>query len=127
MSLKNIKKGDTVIMCGFTGIKLGVFEVAKASEKSITVMKKDGTPLVFSRKTGKQTNTEEGKERYANSIIEDDGSYVAPQRGTKKKAEKKTTKKKASKKVEEVIEEDDEEELEDDFEDDDDFEDVDED
>lgn len=126
MSLKNIKKGDTVIMCGFTGIKLGVFEVAKASEKSITVMKKDGTPLVFSRKTGKQTNTEEGKERYANSIIEDDGSYVAPQRGTKKKAEKKTTKKKASKKAEEVIEED-EEELEDDFEDDDDFEDVDED
>lgn len=127
MSLKNIKKGDTVIMCGFTGIKLGVFEVAKASEKSITVMKKDGTPLVFSRKTGKQTNTEEGKERYANSIIEDDGSYVAPQRGTKKKAEKKTTKKKASKKAEEVIEEEDEEELEDDFEDDDDFEDVDED
>lgn len=126
MSLKNIKKGDTVIMCGFTGIKLGVFEVAKASEKSITVMKKDGTPLVFSRKTGKQTNTEEGKERYANSIIEDDGSYVAPQRGTKKKAEKKATKKKASKKAEEVIEED-EEELEDDFEDDDDFEDVDED
>lgn len=124
--LKNIKKGDTVIMCGFTGIKLGVFEVAKASEKSITVMKKDGTPLVFSRKTGKQTNTEEGKERYANSIIEDDGSYVAPQRGTKKKAEKKATKKKASKKAEEVIEED-EEELEDDFEDDDDFEDVDED
>lgn len=126
MSLKNIKKGDTVIMCGFTGIKLGIFEVAKASEKSITVMKKDGTPLVFSRKTGKQTNTEEGKERYANSIIEDDGSYVAPQRGTKKKTEKKATKKKASKKVEEVIEED-EEELEDDFEDDDDFEDVDED
>lgn len=126
MSLKNIKKGDTVIMCGFTGIKLGVFEVAKASEKSITVMKKDGTPLVFSRKTGKQTNTEEGKERYANSIIEDDGSYVAPQRGTKKKAEKKATKKKAEKKAEEVIEED-EEELEDDFEDDDDFEDVDED
>ena len=126
MSLKNIKKGDTVIMCGFTGIKLGVFEVAKASEKSITVMKKDGTPLVFSRKTGKQTNTEEGKERYANSIIEDDGSYVAPQRGTKKKTEKKATKKKASKKAEEVIEED-EEELEDDFEDDNDFEDVDED
>lgn len=126
MSLKNIKKGDTVIMCGFTGIKLGIFEVAKASEKSITVMKKDGTPLVFSRKTGKQTNTEEGKERYANSIIEDDGSYVAPQRGTKKKTEKKATKKKASKKAEEVIEED-EEELEDDFEDDDDFEDVDED
>ena len=105
---------------------MGVFEVSKASEKSITVMKKDGTPLVFSRKTGKQTNTEEGKERYANSIIEDDGSYVAPQRGTKKKTEKKATKKKASKKAEEVIEED-EEELEDDFEDDDDFEDVDED
>ena len=37
MSLKNVKKGDSVIVKGFTGIKLGVFTVAKATEKNITV------------------------------------------------------------------------------------------
>ena len=53
--------------------------------------------MVFSRKSGKQTNVEEGKERYANSIMEDDGSYVPPQRkkkaadGEEPKAKKKTT------------------------------------
>lgn len=127
MSLKDVKKGDNVILCGFTGIKLGVFEVTKASEKSISITKKDGSILTFSRKTGKQTNVEEGKERYANSIMEDDGSYTPPRR--KKKAEKKTTKKKSSKKAEPVEDEEpeDEEELEDeDFEEEDeDFEDLD--
>mgnify|MGYP004477030537 CR=1 FL=1 len=124
MSLKDVKKGDTVIMCGFTGIKLGVFTVDKTSEKSITVIKKDGTPLVFSRKSGKQTNTEEGKEKYANTIIEDDGSYVAPKRKKKsKKTEKKKSKKKAAEEIEEVEEtgDDFEEEFEDE---DDDFEEV---
>ena len=130
MSLKDVKKGDTVIMCGFTGIKLGVFTVDKTSEKSITVIKKDGTPLVFSRKSGKQTNTEEGKEKYANTIIEDDGSYVAPKRKKKsKKTEKKKSKKKAAEEIEEVEETEEVEEAEDDFEEefedeDDDFEEV---
>lgn len=126
MSLKDVKKGDSVILKGFTGIKLGVFEVAKATEKTITLEKKDGTLMIFSRKSGKQTNVEEGKERYANSIMEDDGSYVPPQRKKKAaddeepKAKKKTTKK--AKKKEEP-----EEELEDDDEFEDDFEDIDED
>lgn len=123
MSLKDVKKGDSVILKGFTGIKLGVFEVVKASEKTLTVEKKDGTLMTFSRKSGKQTNVEEGKEKYANSIMEDDGSYVPPQR--KKKAEndeepkaKKKAAKKAKKKEEPEEElEDDDEEFEDDFED----------
>lgn len=126
MSLKDVKKGDSVILKGFTGIKLGVFEVSKATEKTITLEKKDGTLMTFSRKSGKQTNVEEGKERYANSIMEDDGSYVPPQRkkkaedGEEPKSKKKTTKK--AKKKEEP-----EEELEDDDEFEDDFEDIDED
>ena len=125
MSLKDVKKGDNVILCGFTGIKLGVFEVTKASEKSISITKKDGSILTFSRKTGKQTNVEEGKERYANSVMEDDGSYIPPRR--KKKAEKKTTKKSSKKDKPIEDEEPDEEELEDeDFEEEDeDFEDLD--
>ena len=117
MSLKNIKKGDSVIVKGFTGIKLGVFKVAKATEKSITVEKKDGSLMIFSKKDGKQTNVEEGKERYANSVMEDDGSYVQPHRGKKTKKEDKKPAKKPKKQAEpddvddEEFEDDDFEEL----------------
>lgn len=124
----NVSKGDTVILKGFTGIKLGVFEVEKATEKTVTVLKKDGSKMIFSRKTGKQTNVEEGKEKYANSIMEDDGSYVKP--NTRKKTSKKS--KKSKKAVAPVIEEEvideseseDEDDFDDDFEDDEEFEDT---
>lgn len=121
MSLKDVKKGDSVILCGFTGIKLGVFEVKKSTEKNITLEKKDGTLMVFSRKTGKQTNVEEGKEQYANKITEDDGSYKPPQRKKKgKKSDDEAPKKKGKKSVKK------EEPVEEEFEDYDDFEDLDE-
>lgn len=121
MSLKDVKKGDSVILCGFTGIKLGVFEVKKSTEKNITLEKKDGTLMVFSRKTGKQTNVEEGKEQYANKIMEDDGSYKPPQRKKKgKKSDDEAPKKKGKKSVKK------EEPVEEEFEDDDGFEDFDE-
>lgn len=116
MSLKNIKKGDTVIVKGFTGIKLGVFDVVKATEKNITVEKKDGSLMIFSKKSGKQTNIEEGKEKYANSVMEDDGSYKAPKRG----------KKKAKKPVKPEVQEEPEEVEDIDDDDDDDFEELDE-
>lgn len=99
----NLEKGDKVILKGFTGIKLGVFEVARVTDKTVTVLKKDGSKMIFSKKTGKQINVEEGKERFANSIMEDDGSYVAPKRGRKKKASSKKVSKKPI--VEEEIEE----------------------
>lgn len=117
MSLKNIKKGDTVIVKGFTGIKLGVFEVAKATEKNITVEKKDGSLMIFSKKDGKQTNVEEGKERYANTVMEDDGSYVKPNSGKRKstkKEEEKPAKKSKKEEPEDTDEFDDDED--DDFE-----------
>lgn len=117
MSLKNVKKGDSVIVKGFTGIKLGVFTVAKATEKNITVEKKDGSLMIFSKKDGKQTNVEEGKERYANSVMEDDGSYVQPHRGKKTKKEDKKPAKKSEKQAE--PDDVDEEEFEDEDEDDD--------
>ena len=100
MSLAKIKKGDTVIMVGFTGMKLGRFEVAKATEKSLTIEKTNGDLAIFSRKTGKQTNVEEGKEKYANKLIEDDGTYTNPLEERMKKAKKS----KKSKEVEEVEE-----------------------
>ena len=94
-----LKKGEKVILKGFTGIKLGVFEVASTTKKTITILKKNGDEMVFDRKTGKQVNIEEGKERYANSIMEDDGSYVAPSTvsAKRKKAKKAAPKAKAKK------------------------------
>lgn len=103
-----LKKGDKCIVKGFTGIKLGVFEVAAASKKTITVMKKNGDEMIFDKKTCRQVNVEEGKEKYANSIMEDDGSYTAPNRGTRKSADKKTSKK--SKPEPAPVEEDEDEE-----------------
>lgn len=108
-----MKKDDKVILKGFTGIKLGVFPVESTTKKTITVLKKNGDEMVFDRKTGKQVNVEEGKERYANSIVEDDGSYVAPSTvGAKRKSSKKATKAKA--KVEDEPEEGEDDEDEDD-------------
>lgn len=105
-----LKKGEKVILKGFTGIKLGVFEVTAVTKKTITICKKNGDEMVFDKKTGKQINVEEGKERYANSIMEDDGSYVAP--STKSASKKKAVKKSASKRatVEEPEEDEEEEE-----------------
>ena len=101
---------------GFTGIKLGVFEIASATKKTVTIVKKNGDEMVFDRKTGRQINVEEGKEKYANSIMEDDGSFVAPStRGAARKATKKAPKAKSAP----AEDEDDEEELEDDEDDED--------
>lgn len=123
MSLAKIKKGNTVIMCGFTGMKLGVYPVVKADAKIITIKKADGSEVEFDRKSGKQLNPK--NPAYANIIIEDDGSYVNPRdirKATKAKQEKaemrkkaaeaaKAKKKKAKEEVdEEELEEDDEEE-----------------
>ncbi len=89
------KKGEKVIVKGFTGIKLGVFEVSSVTKKTVTVTKRNGDEMIFDRKTGKQTNVAEGKEKYANSAMDDDGSYVAP---TRKKAAAPAKEEKASKK-----------------------------
>lgn len=103
-----MKKGEKVILKGFTGIKLGVFPVESTTKKTITVLKKNGDEMVFDRKTGKQINVDEGKEKYANSIIPDDGSFVAPSTaGAKRKSTKKATKVKT--KVEDEADEENEE------------------
>lgn len=107
-----VKKGDKVILKGFTGVKLGLFEVDSATKKTVTVIKRNGDEMVFDRKTGRQINVEEGKERYANFLMEDDGSYVAPAtRGAskRKKADKEATKGKKAE-VEDEDEDEDEEE-----------------
>lgn len=118
------KKGEKVIVKGFTGIKLGVFEVSSVTKKTITVIKQNGDEMIFDRKTGKQTNVVEGKEKYANSAMDDDGSFVPRKRAAapvkEEKAPKKPTKKSAKKP--EPVEDDEDEDEEDD---EDEFEEVD--
>lgn len=117
MSLAKIKKGNTVIMCGFTGMKLGVYPVVKADAKIITIKKADGSEVEFDRKSGKQLNPK--NPAYANIIIEDDGSYVNPRdirKAAKAKQEKAEMRKKAAEaakaKKKKAKEEDDDEEYE---------------
>ena len=104
----NLKKGDKVIVKGFTGIKLCVSEVAKADKKTITVLKKNGDEMIFDRKTAKQINVEEGKEKFANIVMEDDGSYEGHAPVSKKKGKKaaKAAPKKVKPEPEEVEDED---------------------
>ena len=104
------KKGDKVILMGFTGIKLGVFEVVSVTKKTITINKKNGDEMIFDRKTGRQVNVEEGKEKYANRVMEDDGSFVAPStRGASKKAAAKKAAKAKPAPVEDDEDEDEDE------------------
>lgn len=106
----NAKKGDKIIVKVFTGMKAGVFTVDSADKKTVTVQAKNGKELIFDRKTGRQINTPEGREKYANTAIDDDGSYVAPStRGANKKAVTKRAPKAKPAPVE-----DDEEEIEED-------------
>lgn len=112
--MKGIKTGDTIIMKSFTGTAMGVFEVVAETEKTFTVLKKNGQKVIFSKKTGKQINVEEGKERYANYAIENDGSYksIRPTDQEKDGVEEKPKKKKPAKKVKEVEEVEEVEEIE---------------
>lgn len=106
-TMAKVKKGDTVILCAFTGMKIGVKTVSKVDKNTITI-ETDKGEAVFDRKTAKQIDPEPKAPRFANSIIPDDGSYVPPQRKKKAKPAKKVSKK--AKPEPEVEEEDEEEE-----------------
>lgn len=123
--MKEFKKGDTVVMYTFTGMRLGEFPVKNVDKKGIiSVEKKDGSVLTFSGKDGTQTGVAEGKEKYANRIgaVEDDKKAKAPA----KKAEPKKAEKKAPAKPAKVEEPEDDDYEDDDYEDDDEDEDEDE-
>lgn len=114
-NLASLKKGDTVILHMFTGIAVGVKEVIAADKNTVTLETRIGEAK-FSRKTGKQVEPKAKKERFANYITEDDGSYeptgIMAERSKKKskKAADKKVKKSKSKPVEDEDEDEDEEE-----------------
>jgi hypothetical protein len=106
MSLAEVKKGEKVALIGFTGIRLTDVEVTAVSKTEIKCEKKDGSEMVFSKKTGVQTNAK--NEKYANSImtLED-----APENKERKKPVKKDNKKAGKKgaEIEDVTDEEEEE------------------
>lgn len=107
------KKGDMIAVVGFTGIRFADSEVIRASKEEIVVMKKDGTEMVFSRKTGVQTNCDKGKEKFANKVMNLEDAPVNKPKAPKKeekKDEKKGGKKPSKPVVEEVEDDEDDEE-----------------
>lgn len=124
-NLKNIKKGDKVIMRLFTGAYSGVKEVEKADKDFIYFTTGKGMSK-FSRKTGKMVEPAPKTEAYANYIEEYDPDVEAEEVAKKEEARKrrseklkkekaaaKAASKKAKKKAEpeeEEIEEDEEDE-----------------
>lgn len=104
VSIAKVKKGDTVILCAFTGMKIGVKSVTAADKSTVTIGTDKGE-IVFDRKTAKQIEPEPKAARFANSIIPDDGSYTPPARKKKDKPAKKATKKAKAAEEPEVEEE----------------------
>ena len=124
------KKGEVVALLGFTGIRLSDMVISKSTKTEIEIIKADGKVMVFDRKTGVQTNCEEGKEKYANKIVTladapERKKKAAPKKAKKVEEEVEEAPKKAKKgkKAPKVVEEPEEEDFEDE-DDDEDFEEV---
>lgn len=101
-NLKNVKKGDKVIMRLFTGAFSGVKVVEKADANFIYFTTGKGMSK-FSRKTGKMVEPAPKNETYANFIEEYDADVEAEEVAKKEAsrqaaAERKAAEKKAAKK-----------------------------
>ena len=96
-NLKNIKKGDKVIMRLFTGAFSGVKEVEKADKDFIYFTTGKGMSK-FSRKTGKMVEPAPKNETYANYIEEYDEDVEAEEVAKKEKARQERAKKLAKEK-----------------------------
>ena len=99
-NLKNIKKGDKVIMRLFTGAFSGVKVVEKADANFIYFTTGKGMSK-FSRKTGKMIDPAPKTEAYANYIEEYDADVEAEEVAKKENARVARAEKLAAKKAEE--------------------------
>ena len=97
-NLKNIKKGDKVIMRLFTGAFSGAKEVEKADKDFIYFTTGKGMSK-FSRKTGKMVEPAPKTEAYANYIEEYDADVAAEEAAKKEKAREERAKKLAKEKA----------------------------
>lgn len=90
-NLKNIKKGDKVILRMFTGAFVEAKVVEMADAKKIGFTNKKGIKMVFDKATGKQITPEPKKPQFANFIEEYDEE--AEKEGLAKKNNKSSKKK----------------------------------
>ena len=102
-TLAKVKKGETVMLCVFTGMKIGPKEVTACDKSTITIHHKKKGDMTFSRKTGKLIKPLPENPKFSSFIVEDDGTFVRPTRkGSKNKVkeeEKEEVKKETVKKT----------------------------
>lgn len=79
------KAGETVILKSFTGMPLCRTEVMMADRNLAAILKKDGTQMFFSQKTGKQVTPKPSRTGYASSLEKDDGSFTEPNKRTRRR------------------------------------------
>ena len=89
-TLAKAKKGETVMLCVFTGMKIGPKEVVACDKSTITIHHNGKGDMVFDRKTGKLIKPLPNNPKFASFIMEDDGTFVRPTRkGSKNKPVKR--------------------------------------
>ena len=79
------RQGDSVILQSFTGMPLCRTEIMLADKNLVAILKKDGTQVFFSQKTGKQVTPRPSRMGYASSIVKDDGSFTEPNKRTRRR------------------------------------------
>lgn len=119
-TLAKVKKGETVMLCVFTGMKIGPKEVTACDKSTITIHHNGKGDMTFERNTGKLIKPLPKNPKFSSFILEDDGTFVRPTRkGSKNKVKEevkeepvkkskkpvKKSKKKAKPEPEEVEEE----------------------
>ena len=96
-NLKNIKKGDKVILRLFTGAFVEANTVEMADAKKIGFTNKKGIKMVFDKATGKQIAPEPKSERFASYLDDWDEKTEQEELAKKNKPKEKKADKKAEK------------------------------
>lgn len=88
-TLAKVKKGETVMLCVFTGMKIGPKEVTACTKKTVTIHHNSKGDMTFDRETGALIKPLPNNPKFASFITEDDGTFVRPSRkGSKNKPKK---------------------------------------
>lgn len=88
-TLAAAKKGETVMLCVFTGMKIGPKVVTAANKSTLTIHHNSKGDMTFDRKTGKLIKPLPNNPKFASFITDDDGTFVKPTRkGCKNKPRK---------------------------------------
>lgn len=79
-TLAAAKKGETVMLCVFSGMKIGPKVVTAATKSTLTIHHNSKGDMTFDRKTGKLIKPLPDNPKFASYIMDDDGTFVKPTR-----------------------------------------------